>query len=274
MKYTGSNQELISILNENEVTAESLNQRNENDFMLIWFKSDSNFTTIDSKRYEFESNQIVCLTEFHKLSDVNIKNARVIRFNRSFYCILDNDEEVSCKGLLFFGANNVPVIDISSSEIEIFETVFKMFQLELKTDDNLQLEMLQMMLKRFLILCTRAFKKQTEYNSLNHQQQDIIREYNYLVEKHFREKQSVKEYAEMLYKSPKTLSNLFSKIGERTPLEFIHHRILIEAKRLLIHSNQSIKEIAFEIGFEDQQSFSRFFKNKAGISPLHYREDK
>lgn len=272
MKYTGLNQELISILNESEVTEETLMERKENDFMLIWFKSDSNLLSIDSKNYEFNSNQIVCLTEFHKLGDVRIKEARVIRFNRSFYCILSNDEEVSCKGLLFFGATDVPVIDVSSSENEIFETVYKMFQIELKTDDNLQLEMLQMMLKRFLILCTRAFKKQREYDSLNLKQQDIIREYNYLVEKHFREKQTVKEYAEMLNKSPKTLSNVFTKIGEKTPLEFIHHRILIEAKRLLMHSNQSIKEIAYEIGFEDQQSFSRFFKNKAGVSPLYYRE--
>lgn len=274
MEYTGVNKELIAIVDEHKISTEVLNERSENDFMLIWFKANENVITIDDKDYEFQSDQIVCLTEFNKLRNADIHQARVIRFNRSFYCILDNDEEVSCKGLLFFGANNVPVIQIADDELEIFETVYKMFQIELKTDDNLQLEMLQMMLKRFLILCTRSFKKQTEYQNLDFQQQDLIREYNYLVEKHFREKQSVKEYAEMLYKSPKTLSNVFAKMGEKTPLEYIHHRILIEAKRLLTSSNRSIKEIAYDIGFEDQQSFSRFFKNKVGISPLNYREDK
>jgi AraC-like DNA-binding protein len=49
---------------------------------------------------------------------------------------------------------------------------------------------------------------------------------------------------------------------------------MLEAKRLLIYSTKRIKEIAYEVGFEDIQTFSRFFKRNEGISPSKYKETK
>jgi hypothetical protein len=62
-----------------------------------------------------------------------------------------------------------------------------------------------MMLKRLLILCTRVYKEQTELTTFD-KKLDIVREYNYLVESNFKTKHQVADYAEMLNKSPKTLS--------------------------------------------------------------------
>ena len=144
--------------------------------------------------------------------------------------------------------------------------------MELESNDDLQLEMLQSMLKRFIILCTRIYKAQNNYAELETGKADVIREYNFLVEQHFKSKHHVADYAAMMNKSPKTLSNLFSKLGSKTPLRYIQDRKLLEARRLLRHSDMSIKEIAFEIGFEDVQTFSRFFKNMELQSPSEYRE--
>ncbi|MBZ9731708.1 helix-turn-helix domain-containing protein, partial [Salegentibacter sp. JZCK2] len=227
---------------------------------------------IDSVPYEFHKNQIICLTEFHKIEITAINAAQMIRFNRSFYCIIDHDSEVGCKGVLFFGASKLAVLNIPTSELEIFETVYQMFLLELQTNDNLQLEMLQMMLKRFLIICARVYKNQTTYSSFDNEQTDIIREYNFLVETHFKTKHTVAEYAALLHKSPKTLANLFSKLSSKTPLQFIQERKMLEAKRLLHYTNKSIQEIAYEIGFEDVQAFGRFFKNMEKKSPSGFRK--
>jgi AraC family transcriptional activator of pobA len=76
----------------------------------------------------------------------------------------------------------------------------------------------------------------------------------------------------MLNKSPKTLSNLFRKISDKSPLQFIHSRRMLEARRLLLHSTSSIKEVAYELGFEDLQTFSRFFKREEGKSPTAFQE--
>lgn len=139
--------------------------------------------------------------------------------------------------------------------------------------DDLQNDMLQMMLKRLLILCTRIYKEQTELTTFDKKQLDIVRDYNYLVETNFKTKKQVADYAEMLNKSPKTLSNLFKKYNEKSPLQIIQDRTILEARRLLRHSDQSIKEIAYEIGYEDIQSFSRFFKKLEGVSPSEFKKN-
>ena len=102
----------------------------------------------------------------------------------------------------------------------------------------------------------------------------IIRDYNILVEKHFREYHHVKDYANLLFKSPKTLSNLFPKYSDKSPLMVINDRILLEAKRLLIYSDQSAIEIAEELGYKDASHFSKFFKKHVGMSPTIFRKSR
>ena len=85
------------------------------------------------------------------------------------------------------------------------------------------------------------------------------------------DQKQVQDYADMLHKSPKTLSNIFSTCKLPSPLRVIHERVEAEAKRLLLYSNKSAKEIADILGFEDQASFSRFFKNMTGQSAVQFR---
>jgi len=86
----------------------------------------------------------------------------------------------------------------------------------------------------------------------------------------------VQDYANMLHRSPKTLSNLFTTCGLPSPLRIIHERIEAEAKRLLLYSQKSAKEITEILGFEDQATFSRFFKkmNQKSISDFRREEKK
>jgi AraC-like DNA-binding protein len=78
----------------------------------------------------------------------------------------------------------------------------------------------------------------------------------------------------MLHKTPKTLSTLFKKMGDALPLTIINDRILLEAKRLLLYSDKTAKEIAYELGYNESGHFSRFFKKKTGVSPSKFRDQK
>ena len=82
----------------------------------------------------------------------------------------------------------------------------------------------------------------------------------------------MQEYADMLNKSPKTLANLLSTYQQPSAIRIIHNRIQAEAERLLLYSSKSSKEIALMLGFEDQATFSRFFKNATGMSATEYRK--
>jgi AraC-like DNA-binding protein len=271
MIFEGKNKEYLLLEKIEAHNTSILQHYIESSLSLLWITSNGTIITIDGVDYHFSKNQIVCLTEFNTLEVQSISSVSLVKFNRSFYCILHKDSEVGCKGLLFFGASRLPLFTIPEIELEKFELLWKMFRLEMESQDELQIEMLQMMLKRLLILSTRIHKEQNEIINFEKGSLDLIREFNYLVEIHFRAKHFVAQYAEMLNKSPKTLSNLFSKAYNKSPLQFIQDRILLESTRLLLYTDKPIKEIAFELGFEDIQSFSRFFKTKEGISPTHFK---
>ncbi len=241
-------------------------------YKILYNRSDLFVICVDGFTRHIKKNQIVCLTPFQKVSlQVNPYDYNLLMFNREFYCIHENDEEVSCNGVLFFGSTEVPVLSLEKEEQDKFQTLFSVFRDELNTIDDIQGEMLRMLLKRLIIKCTRLAKKQYVPGKLEEHERDLIRNFNILVEKHYKEKKQVSDYARMLNKAPKTLSNIFSSADHKSPLKVIHNRILLEAKRYLLFSDMILKEIAYEIGFDDQSQFSRFFKNETGLAPSDFR---
>lgn len=272
MIFENDSNEYISV---SELTCENKAQvfdvRNT-DMTFIWNTGENLRITVDRVPYSLSKNEIIFLTEFHRIDHLDIQTARMVRFNQPFYCIVNHDNEVGSKGLLFFGSTGIPVVTIDEEFEKDFNATWEILCSEINRNDLLQKDMLQSMLKRMLILSVRILRRSMKLNQLDPGQADIIREFNYLVEGHFSKHHDVAFYASKLNKSPKTLANLFATVSQRPPLNIIHDRIMLHAKRQIDYTNLSIKEIAYDLGYEDIQTFSRFFKNKAGVSPLQYRE--
>ncbi|MCF0199719.1 MAG: helix-turn-helix domain-containing protein, partial [Bacteroidaceae bacterium] len=91
------------------------------------------------------------------------------------------------------------------------------------------------------------------------------------IEHHFRSMHTVKEYAELLNVSTKTLTNYVAECSQHTPLEMINNRIVLEAKRLLRYSDMMVKEIAATLGFDDPSYFNKFFKRLVRCSAAESR---
>jgi len=271
MKYKGDTDEYFEVVEINTANKDLISESVDGQLSLVWFQEDDNKVIVDTIEYTFNKNELISLTSFQKVEVLKLTAARIIRFNSPFYCILDHDSEVGCKGILFFGSRHLPIITPSEEDLDILSTVWKMLIIEMKSKDNLQLEMLQMMLKRILILCTRIYRSQANFENLDAGKADIVREFNFLVEQHFREKHTVADYAKLLNKSPKTLSNLFGKLNDKTPLQLIQNRIMLEVRRLLRYTERPVSEVGYEVGFNDIQSFSRFFKKNEGVSPSEFR---
>ena len=80
------------------------------------------------------------------------------------------------------------------------------------------------------------------------------------------------EYADLLFLSPKTLANKFNKMHLDSPNDIIKNRIVLEAKRLLYYTDLTVKEIAYQLGYDDPAYFNRLFARKEGIAPSLYRK--
>lgn len=228
---------------------------------------------IDGYPLVLQPNQLTTTTYLQHISYERTKlPLTAFLFNRAFYCIADHDAEVSCNGILFFGTQDLPIITIPRDQERKFNTLYEMFQDEFSTSDKIQGDMLQMLLKRLIILATRLAKEQLMIKKLDNDQIDVIRRFNVLVDKHYKTKRKVSEYAELLFKSPKTLSNLFAIYNQKSPQQIILDRLALEAKRLINYTDKQNQEIAYELGFNDPAHFSRFFKKVTSFSPSQYRE--
>ncbi|WP_033959756.1 AraC family transcriptional regulator [Psychroserpens jangbogonensis] len=241
-------------------------------YTFIWAQSEAIEIIIDSIPFIIEPHSILALTPIQYLQYISGQDAIVYQFNREFYCIKDHDQEVSCVGILFFGNTNIPIIHLDKIEQHKFQILHEVFIDELETKDNIQAEMLRMLMARFIIKSTRLLKaKEGIVETAKSSKVDLLRSFNFLVEQHFKTEHSVSFYAEKLFKSPKTLSNNFAKLN-RSPLQIIHERVVLEAKRLLIYSDKSAKEIAYEVGFDDASHLSRLFKKHTSQSPSDFKK--
>lgn len=239
-------------------------------YTFIWVRDTDISIEIDGISTTVKKDRIVVLTPNQYFRFIDGSNILVYQFNREFYCIKDHDKEVSCVGVLFYGNTSISIVELNTKEQNKLEQLHKVFLDELETVDTIQAEMLRMLMSRFIITTTRLIKQQSNYANLG-DQVDLIRNFNILVDTYFRKEHAVGFYAQKLFKSPKTLSNNFAKF-EKSPLQIIHDRIILEAKRLLIYTDKSAKEIAYEIGFEDASHLSRMFKRHTSLSPSEFKK--
>ena len=141
-------------------------------------------------------------------------------------------------------------------------------------DSIAQHEVLVAFLKVFLIEAVRQ-KKEFDKDivpKFSDSQSEILQNLVDSIENNYCELHSPKEYADALCVSTKTLAKIVKKYLQQTPSFLISNRIIIEAKRELYLTSKPLKQIAANLGYDDEFYFSRFFKKKVGVSPDNYRK--
>ena len=274
LNYTSNIEEsLFNVTDFNCATSQQLLKR-KGFYKIIWAREEGINLTIDGYNFRLTKSHILFCTPMNVVQiDKEQKGTIALVFNREFYCIRDHDHEVSCNGILFFGSSLPRVISLNEKEKNNYRMMFQILLEEFETKDTIQGEMLRVMLKRILIKSTRLVKQDITQPQLPTVKIDIIRRFNVLVEEYFKEKHQVSDYAAMLNKSPKTLSNLFKMYSDKTALTFINDRIITEARRLLLFSDKTSEQITYILGYNDPGHFSKFFKKQVGVSPTEFRKN-
>ena len=238
---------------------------------IVWNRGGAQRLTVDEMHLDVPGNAFFALNVSHSFRLERPQDAVIWQFNREFYCIVTHDAEVSCSGLLFYGWRDGAPILLEDGDTHSFGLLLEVFREEFQNQDNIQGEMLRVLLKRLIIKLTRLVKEQSPAGQISVSELDTVRQYNLLVENHFKQHHQVQDYAKLMHKSPKTLSNLFNKYSDKSPVQFIADRIFIESKRLLLYTDKSAGEIGYELGFGEPAHFSRFFKKMAGESPSEFK---
>jgi AraC family transcriptional regulator, transcriptional activator of pobA len=250
-------------------------QRN-NYYSLIWVTEGHGKLKADFAEYDFGKNTLFAFSPYQPFmfSARSLKGI-AIQFHPDFFCIHKHQTEVACHGVLFNNIYQPPFTFVDESSASTFNMLLGQMKSEMKNAAMAQFEILVSYLKIFLITSSRL-KTEQQPEALemvmDTKEPFILQSLKEAIERDFKKKHSPADYAETLNISSKALAKITKSYFNKTITELISERIIIEAKRELYLTKKTVKEIAYELGYEDEHYFSRFFKVNADISPHFYRE--
>ena len=250
-------------------------QRN-NYFTIIIITSGEGLAKVDLSEYSFKENTLFAFYPYQPfmIASEGPLTGISIQFHHDFFCIYRHHKEIAANGILFNNVYQQPFILLDQNNKQILLNIVREIVNELKMEALRKDEVLVSYLKIFLVLATRIkLEQQTiKETNVNDKQLLIIQNLRNAIEDNFRTKHSASEYADMLHVTPVVLARAAKNHFNMTLSDLITERIIIEAKRELYLTDKTVKEIAYELGYDDEYYFSRVFKGKTDISPQFYRE--
>lgn len=208
----------------------------------------------------------------HQFDLLSKYEGKILIFTEDFFCTSENDSNYLKSTILFNNIENKPTINVNKQNFEKYITSCKNISEELNLpEDSLKPYILKNLLHNFLLLAEREKLKQglTEIKKGTALEHTML--FRDLVEKNYKKLKNVNDYASHIFISEKRLGQATSKVLGKSPKEIINDRILLEAKRLLVHTHLSVKEIGQQLGFEDSSYFVRYFKKNANVTPIEFR---
>jgi len=246
-------------------------------YTLIWSQNASGRHIIDYKEYHMKPDDIFFVSpgQVHQIEHTPEPEGWVILFSCDFLSKNYVSDSFISDLNLFSDVGSTPPIHINPETVfrlnEIVHHIYDTFY----SKDDFKFEKIGAYLKLFLIECAPyAHHPDADDNPQFLQAGGhIVKEFKQLLEQHFTDWHKVSDYAAALNISADYLNNVVrTSIGSNVK-ELIQKRIILEAKRLGLHTEYSNKEIAYRIGFNEPSHFSRFFKKLEGKPFSAFREE-
>lgn len=244
------------------------------DFIKIIFLRSGSHIQVDFKGYPLMQDALFFVQggQYYQI-DETASNGALLFYNRDFYCVEIHDKEVACDGILFHNIYEIPVVYLDDAQSAVMQGILTEIKGEMQREESGMEEMLRILLKQIIIRSTRLWKQAHQVeNEESRQDVEFARRFSQLVEAHYITRHSVADYAALMNITPKALQKRVAKYSKATPNDIIKDRIILEAKRLLVHTDLSVKEIGYKLGYEDPAYFIRLFTNQTEESPQHFRK--
>lgn len=248
-----------------------------NDFYSIFF--------IHEGEIRFSTNHLSISSEYKTLlfipKDIKHqiiikKNSKgsLIRFNDAFYN--SNKHKLLLEDFLVFNQEKLSLI-IRLSENDFNETlsIVHLFKLETKNTPTTSNTNIHQLLSYFLTKSKEKFIIQSEREDISNfnKANPVFTKFKEIIEENYSTNRIISNYANQLNVHPNCLNEISKLSSGLTASEIIHKRIISETKKLILSSENSFKEIAYKLGFEDPAYFSRYFKKHTGMTLSQYQNE-
>lgn len=229
--------------------------------------------TIDYTDFHFGPMEVhfVSPGQVHQVVLTEKPRGRVITFTKDF--LVENNIKLSfiSNFNLFQDFDQTPPLKLDSKTYDRLSNIIDEMETCLTEDVKYGHQAVGALLRLFLIYCSNSTELDQSQINEDNAGICILRDFKTLVEERFRDWHKVKDYAADIHITPKHLSQTVKDLTGKVAKDHIQDRIVLEAKRLLLHSDHSIKEVAYEVGFDEPLHFSSFFKKNVGVPPSRFR---
>ncbi|MCB0516631.1 MAG: helix-turn-helix transcriptional regulator [Chitinophagales bacterium] len=253
---------------------QSLAQSNRHDFYMIFYPTEgSGSHLIDFKSYKIEPHKVFLLYpgQVHTWEEYQDLKGFLIFFTTEFFTFRYNNNNLF-EFPYFSAARREPFLYVSHNVQErllrFLNTMLAEYQSDLIDKDKVLRSYVNILLIEFKRLYAHGQQVNYDKHGLT-----VVRHFEQLISENFKEKHQVKDYAEMLFVTPNYLNAICNKITNKSAGELVRTRIMLEAKRMLLHDDKTVTEIAYELSFKDNSYFCRFFRKYEGLSPETFRKE-
>lgn len=245
-----------------------------NFYQIFYFVKGGGSMEVDYESIAIQDNSIYFISpgQIHQLNHSGKAEGYVIYFSREFYSLSPIDNE-NLLDLPYLNNNvSLPFINLEvDKELEIHQLCKWMYNEFNKKDKNSK-PILWSYLYLILLRSKQYYVPVKGEKRSFYKASGVLLKFKRLIEENFKVKQSVQDYIDYLNISAELLNDECKTVLGKNASELISDRVVLEAKRLLIYSELSNKEIAFFLSFNDPSYFSRFFKKKTGSTPKDFRK--
>jgi AraC-like DNA-binding protein len=243
-------------------------------YILIFIIRGSGTHTIDFKTYPVEPNSVFFLSpgQVHAWQLSSDTEGFVIFFSLEFY-LLGHPQKKLFQFPFFNVLLQKPQMQLAESEMLAAEGIISQVKQEYESQLWKQEDVLRDLLDILLIRLARNYQEKNAemlatkaaFTELQHLENSI--------DLHFKAHKPVSFYAENLHVTARQLNEICKQAMGKTTTELIQDRIILEACRLLTHSDLTITQIAAELGYFDNSYFTRFFKKHTRQTPEQFRQN-
>ncbi|MEO0008802.1 MAG: HTH-type transcriptional regulator ChbR [Bacteroidota bacterium] len=245
-----------------------------NFYDIIWIQGGTPVFVVDFNRIEIKNSTIIFINKSHVqyYEKFNDCEGYIMPFTETFLCRSAIETNFLNNSLLFNNPVKAPFIELEAEDQFISDLFHAIIQELNGEPDDTKYYLLQSLLFAFLLKCERKYLKTGLEEIHDRAEWNTAIQFRNLIDQHFSQDRSVAFYASQLNISEKSLLRSTNSVFGKSPKEVIHERLLIEAKRLLLHSNSNTKEIAFTLGFDEPTNFVKYFKKYTQKTPLEFRD--
>ncbi len=237
-------------------------------FEVLWLKNEFPLHPLPADKKVEKGDWIYLIPPYrvHQLNKAG-KNGVLLSFKRVL--LEEADTEFALDVFRIFNIQGeFSCIYLGRQPDEELEKVFQLLEAEYQKEDG-SVAIIKPLLKVFLLHLIR--RKETEFTTQDINQKRIYT-FLLLLEEHYLEQRKIEFYAEQLGMSAKRLNQVLKDKLQKTGIQILHDRLTLESKRRIIHSGETLKEIAWQLGFKDRSYFSRFFKIQTGLTPEAFQK--